>query len=82
MQNTFIENFNCRLRDELLNRTLFTSLVPGQSRNRTLAGRPHSQLGWKTPLEFAFTCDPRRDLALRYADGSTAAPLATTAPCA
>src|ERR1700751_4773690 len=28
--------------------------------------RPHSQLGWKTPSEFAFTCHPRQELALRY----------------
>jgi hypothetical protein len=27
MQNAFIESFNCRLRDELLNETLFTSLA-------------------------------------------------------
>ncbi|WP_404516113.1 IS3 family transposase [Bradyrhizobium ottawaense] len=82
-QNAFIESFNGRLRDELLNETLFTSL--GQARvelghwradyNDT---RPHSQLGWKTPSEFAFTCNPRRDLALRYADGSAPAPVATT----
>lgn len=34
---------------------------------------PHSRLGWKTPSEFAFTCHPRRDLALRYAEGSAPA---------
>lgn len=41
--------------------------------------RPHSQLAWKTPSEFAFACHPRRDLALRYAEGSAPAPVATTA---
>ena len=41
--------------------------------------RPHSQLGWKTPSEFAFTFHPRRDLALRYAKGSAPAPVAPTA---
>ncbi|WP_370157552.1 MULTISPECIES: integrase core domain-containing protein [Bradyrhizobium] len=41
--------------------------------------RPHSQLGWKTPSEFAMTYHPRRDLALRYAEGSAPAPVATTA---
>src|SRR5271168_4674440 len=41
--------------------------------------RPHSQLGWKTPAEFAFTFHPRRDLALRYAKGSAPAPVAHTA---
>jgi putative transposase len=28
--------------------------------------RPHSQLGWKTPSEFAINCEPHRDLAPRY----------------
>jgi hypothetical protein len=41
--------------------------------------RPHAQLGWKTPSEFASTCHPRRDLALSYAEGSAPAPVATTA---
>ena len=58
MQNAFIESFNGRLRDELLNETLFTSLVQARialgcwrvDYNDT---RPHSQLGWKTPSEFA-----------------------------
>jgi putative transposase len=40
---------------------------------------PQFQLEWKTPSEYAFTCNPRRDLALRYAEGSAPAPVATTA---
>ncbi|MGY3294403.1 putative transposase [Bradyrhizobium sp. LM3.6] len=64
MQNAFIESFNGRLRDELLNETLFTSLAQARvalgcwraDYNRT---RPHSQLGWRTPSEFAITCHPR-----------------------
>jgi putative transposase len=84
MQNAFIESFNGRLRDELLNETLFTSLAQarvalGCWRADYNGSRPHSQLGWKTPSEYAFTCNPRRDLALRYADGSAPAPGATTA---
>jgi putative transposase len=84
MQNAFIESFNGRLRDELLNETLFSSLA----QTRVALGcwradyndtRPHSQLGWRTPSEFAMTCLPRRELALRYADGSAPAPVATTA---
>lgn len=39
MQNAFIESFNGRLRDELLNETLFTSLAPGPRRAWMLAGR-------------------------------------------
>jgi putative transposase len=83
-QNAFIESFNGRLRDELLNETLFTSLTQaritlGCWRADYNGTRPHSQLGWKTPSEFALTCNPRRDLALRYAEGSAPAPVATTA---
>lgn len=57
-QNAFIESFNGRLRDELLNETLFTSLTHARAAlaawkddyNRC---RPHSRLGWLTPSEFA-----------------------------
>jgi putative transposase len=84
MQNAFIESFNGRLRDELLNETLFTSLAQarvalGCWRADYNGSRPHSQLGWKTPSEFAFTFHPRRDLALRYAKGSAPAPVVPTA---
>jgi putative transposase len=84
MQNAFIESFNGRLRDELLNETLFTSLAQarvalGCWRADYNDRRPHSQLGWRTPSEFAMTHHPRRDLTLRYADGSAPAPVAPTA---
>ena len=57
-QNAFIESFNGRLRDELLNEVLFTSLAHARA---ALAEwmidyntqRPHSKLGWLTPAEFA-----------------------------
>ena len=83
MQNAFIESFNGQLRDELLNETLFTSLAQVRIALRCWRTdyndtRPHSQLGWKTPSEFASPL-PRRDLALRYAEGSAPAPVATTA---
>lgn len=85
MQNAFIESVNGRLRDEVLNETLFTSLAQarvalGCWRADYNEARPHSQLGWKTPSEFAFTCHPRRELALRYAEGSAPAPADATAP--
>ena len=72
------------MRDELLNETLFTSLAHarvalGCWRADYNDARPHSQLGWSTPSEFAFTFHPRRDLALRYAEGSAPAPVAPTA---
>jgi putative transposase len=51
-QNAFIESFNGRLRDELLNETLFTSLAQARVALRCWRAdyndaRPHSQLGWK-----------------------------------
>jgi putative transposase len=50
MQNTFIESFNGRLRDELVNETLFSSLAMarvalGCWRADYNSSRPHSQLG-------------------------------------
>ena len=81
MQNAFIESFNGRLRDELLNETLFTLLAQARvalgcwlvDYNDT---RPNSQLGWKTPSEFALACHPR---PLRHAEGAAPASVATTA---
>ncbi|WP_209490465.1 IS3 family transposase [Xanthobacter flavus] len=81
MQNGFIESFNGRLRDELLNETLFSSL----SQARAALGRwqvdyntdrPHSKLGWQTPSAFASTFHPRRDQTLRNMNGSASAPAA------
>ena len=77
MQNAFIESLNGRLRDELLNETLFSSLA--QARVALGCWRRLQQLTPPAPSEYAFTCNPRRDLALRYADGSAPAPVATTA---
>jgi putative transposase len=83
MQNAFIESFNGRLRDELLNETLFSSLAQARIsiaiwRADYNSARPHSQLGWQTPDEFASTFNPRRPLALRTMKGS--APSAATSP--
>jgi putative transposase len=57
-QNAFIESFNGRLRDELLNEILFTSLAHARVELAAWltdynTQRPHSQLGWLTPAEFA-----------------------------
>lgn len=58
MQNAFIESCNGRLRDEVLNETLFRSLPQARVvleawRRDYNAERPHSSLGWQTPLAFA-----------------------------
>lgn len=83
-QNAFIESFNGRLRDELLNETLFPSL---QHARATLAAwrtdhnteRPHSRLGWQTPSAFAQTFAPQRGPTLRNPQGSAPAPVAQPA---
>jgi putative transposase len=84
MQNGFIESFNGRLRDELLNETLFSSLAQARAalalwRADYNTTRPHSQIAWQTPAEFANTFNPRRSLALRNAKGSAPAPVASLA---
>jgi len=81
IQNAFIESFNGRLRDELLNETLFPSLAQARAtvsawRADYNLNRPHSRLGWLTPTEYADTFNPRRDLALRSMQGSAPAPVA------
>ncbi|MDP2087422.1 MAG: transposase, partial [Gemmobacter sp.] len=57
-QNAFIESFNGRLRDELLNETLFASLNHARAtleawRKDYNTARPHSALGYQTPAGFA-----------------------------
>lgn len=84
MQNGFIESFNGRLRDELLNETLFSSLSHAGAvlaiwRADYNGSRPHSQLGWQTPAEFASSLNPRRATALRNVKSSAPAPAASSA---
>jgi putative transposase len=58
VQNAFAESFNARLREELLNESLFRSLAEAR---RLIAAwqhdynhdRPHSKLGWLTPAAYA-----------------------------
>ena len=84
MQNGFIESLNGRLRDELLNETLFLSLSQARTalanwRTDYNTARPHSQLGWQTPTAFASTFTQRRALALRNAKSSAQTPDASPA---
>jgi putative transposase len=84
MQNAFIESFNGRLRDEFLNETLFSTLALARIalavwRADYNGSRPHSKLDWQTPSAFALTFHPRRDLALRTANGSAPAPVSLAA---
>ncbi|EBA09126.1 transposase [Sagittula stellata E-37] len=68
MQNGFVESFNGRFRDELLNETLFSTR--GEARQQICAWQddythhlPHSGLGNMTPAEFmamrGWKCAPR-----------------------
>jgi putative transposase len=84
IQNAFVESFNGRLRDELLNETLFSSL---RHAHEALADwkddyntvRPHSSLGNLTPAAYANGSAPgmQRDGALRYVEGSAPRPVAS-----
>jgi putative transposase len=80
-QNAYIESFNGRLRDELLNETLFRSLRHAREelaiwRRDYNHERPHSSLGYLTPAQYSATLgDAGRGSALH---GSSAPrPLAT-----
>jgi putative transposase len=72
VQNAFAESFIGRLRDELLNETLFRSLAHTRGaleawRADYNSERPHSRLGWMSPAIYAAE---RRSAALRSIDGS------------
>jgi putative transposase len=64
MQNGFVESFNGRLPDEFLNETLFTSLTQARLafeewRRDYNTARPHSRIGWLTPVEQAAQFGPQ-----------------------
>ena len=70
MQNGFCESFNGRMRDELLNETLFFGLDHARAKIAAWAAdynsqRPHSSLGYLTPAAYAAnltaTCDRLRN---------------------
>jgi putative transposase len=83
-QNAFVESFNGRMRDELLNETLFMSI--GHAREKIAAwvddyntGRPHSSLGYASPAAFAAELNKQWPAPLRPA-GSAAQAIAYPAP--
>ena len=62
-ENAYIESFNSRLRDELLNGEVFTGLAEARYliekwRVEYNTIRIHSSLGYQTPSEFAAGCAP------------------------
>jgi putative transposase len=82
-QNAFAESFNGRLRDELLNETLFTSLAHAREaldawKQDYNTVRPHSGLGNLPPAVYAKLSDPekQRDGTLRSIGGFAPRPVA------
>lgn len=82
-QNAFVESFNGRLRDELLNETLFTSLAHARAalaewRLDYNTIRPHSRLGNLPPAIYAKlgASAMQRDGALELVRGSAPHPVA------
>ena len=60
MQNGFVESFNGRMRDELLNETMFRNLAHARGVIAAWAAdynteRPHSALDCQTPADYART---------------------------
>ena len=74
MQNGHVESFHGRLREECLRTHWFKNLFDARMK---IAGwkteynemRPHSSLDYRTPSEFARTCQPPRTLGLENAYG-------------
>ena len=64
-QNGFVESFNGRMRDELLNETLFFTVRQARSILARWVDdynteRPHSSLGYATPAAFAAEIEKQR----------------------
>jgi putative transposase len=83
-QNAFIESFNGRLRDELLNETLFGSLAHARQaledwKNDYNTLRPHSRLGNLAPAIYAKLSVPvtQREGTLRSFGGFAPLPVAS-----
>jgi putative transposase len=72
-QNAYVESFNARLRDELLNVEIFTSLAEAKVlaadwRDDYNANHPHSALGMMSPERFAASLRSPSGLAARGGD--------------
>jgi len=86
-QNAFVESFNGRLRDELLNETLFMSLDHARTalaawKHDYNTVRPHSAIGNVPPVDYAKLSAPatQRGGALRSFGGSAPRPVAPPSP--
>lgn len=84
MQNGYVESFNGRMRDELLNESLFLGLADARLAIQAWVAdynnsRPHSSLAYRTPAAFAadLTATGHRAALI---DGSALRPVAQPAP--
>ncbi len=82
-QNGFVESFNGRLRDELLNEVLFRSIPHARAlledwRRDYNEQRPHSKLAWATPAAFAILAHAETGRGAALRQGSAPRPLAST----
>jgi putative transposase len=83
-QNGFCESFNGRMRDELLNETLFFGLDHAREKIRSWVHdynhqRPHSSLGYATPADYAAALTATGD-RLRNPDQLRRSPVAHPTP--
>lgn len=83
-QNGFVESFNGRMRDELLNESLFFGLDHARQKLAAWAldyntCRPHSSIGYQTPAAYAAHLNATGRPAAQ-SDGSARRPVAHTAP--
>lgn len=81
--NGYVESFNGRMRDELLNETLFLSMGHARVEIATWVEdynqeRPHSSLGYETSATFAAKMDKHCPVSLRPT-GSATQGIASTA---
>lgn len=84
MQNGYIESFNGRMRDELLNESLFFGLDHARSAIAEWVDdyntfRPHSSLGYQTPEAYARTIAATGSNATQC-ESCTFPPVAQAAP--
>ena len=87
-ENGYVESFNGKLRDELLNRELFLSVpearyVLDDWREHYNRHRPHSGIGWQTPAAYGARWEMNgtgRDKALASAGSSVGPPGLPTSP--
>jgi transposase InsO family protein len=84
MQNGFCESFNGRMRDELLNETLFFGLDHAREKIRSWVHdynhrRPHSSLGYATPADYAAALTATGD-RMRNPDQLRRSPIAHPTP--